>query len=309
MESKQIRGYRLLIIGDRYSGKTSLIYRIFDKTCHEEPIPFNSKSYKIKKINNIYFEIIEFGDIYNEQKCKAIFKKNIDGILIVFDLTNKDSIGILLKIIQKINSYKIEIKTMKKLVKICVGSKADLKNEIKITKEEIVEFSTTHKKAIINVSSKCNLGIEFLKGKLIQHLTQIRNPQVLRSTDFIKSETIPNDKKEILNANTLDNGKYSKIHTDKSNYKFSNKHNACSVMASSQFETNINDAIEKKKIENNEDKKKHQDENAQLSIFEITICYEKKNISNTFSPLGENSLAYLEIFAKEYFNIPKDIPI
>ena len=99
---------------------------------------------------------VQVWDTAGQERYRSItnaYYRGAEGILIVFDLTNKESF----KNIQNwINEVKVF--TGEDVIFICLGNKSDLKKEI--SKSTIDEFKKKTKLEIINVSAKTGDGVE-----------------------------------------------------------------------------------------------------------------------------------------------------
>ncbi len=134
---------KIIIVGDSGVGKTNLITRFasdkFDK---------NSKAtigvefiYKTIKINNEIFKI-EIWDTAGQERYNTIqnhLYKNINGILLTFDLTNTYSFEQLSKWYEQIQNQ-----SQKNCIIVLIGNKNDLKEQIQVKEEDIQKYCNEH---------------------------------------------------------------------------------------------------------------------------------------------------------------------
>ncbi len=99
---------------------------------------------------------IQVWDTAGQERYRSItnaYYRGAEGILIVFDLTNKESFNNIQNWIKEVTTY-----TGQDVIILCLGNKNDLKKEI--DKNTIDEFKKKTKLEIINVSAKTGEGIE-----------------------------------------------------------------------------------------------------------------------------------------------------
>ena len=128
---------QLIMIGESSVGKTSLINRytknIFN-TNHLETtgIEFNSRE---EKINNKIIRV-KIWDTAGQEIFHSLtknFYRKADGIIIVYDVTNKDSFD---KIHDWVKSVHDNIDTYREIHMLIVGNKIDLEESRQVSKEE-----------------------------------------------------------------------------------------------------------------------------------------------------------------------------
>ena len=115
---------------------------------------------------------IQVWDTAGQERYRSItnaYYRGAEGILIVFDLTNKESFNNIQNWIKEVTTY-----TGQDVIILCLGNKNDLKKEI--DKNTIDEFKKKTKLEIINVSAKTGEGIEesfkHIKEQLIKKNTE-----------------------------------------------------------------------------------------------------------------------------------------
>ena len=139
---------------------------------------------------------VQVWDTAGEERYRSItnaYYRGAEGILIVFDLTNKESFKNIENWINEITVY-----TGKDVLMICLGNKSDLKKAI--SNNTIEDFKKRTKLEIINVSAKTGDGVE----EAFKHLIEL----------LIKKNM---DKKEEINAISLNPKNNNMSLTEKKN--------------------------------------------------------------------------------------------
>ena len=99
---------------------------------------------------------VQVWDTAGQERYRSItnaYYRGAEGILIVFDVTKKESFENIQNWINEVTVY-----TGNDVVIICLGNKNDLKKEI--DKKEIIDFKKNTNLEILNVSAKTGEGVE-----------------------------------------------------------------------------------------------------------------------------------------------------
>jgi len=183
---------KLLIIGDSHVGKSSILANFTDQTFHHHMAPtygkfftfsllFISKGidYRIKKVqvNNETIKL-EIWDTAGQEKFRSIgrnFYRNCMGIVIAFDLTNRESFNNIERWLKSLND-----ETDDNVIKVIVGNKMDLKREIK--KEEVNQLIGSNY-PFFETSAKTGEGIkemfEFITKKVYKKFLANLNDSII----------------------------------------------------------------------------------------------------------------------------------
>ena len=159
---------QLIMIGESNVGKTSLIRRytknIFNINHLETTgIEFNSRE---EKINNKIIKV-KIWDTAGQEIFHSLtknFYRKADGIIIVFDITNKESFE---KIHDWIKSVHDNIDSYREIHIIIVGNKIDLEENRQVTKEEGVKLSEYFEIPYFEASAKNSNGVRTFMMKII----------------------------------------------------------------------------------------------------------------------------------------------
>ena len=133
---------KIIILGSSEVGKTCIYNRYFHNDFKENllstiGIDFNTKFFKFEnhKIKANYI------DTAGQEKFRAIsinYLKGTDGVILVFDLTNKETFDLLETWIKEFeNTNKSDVS------KVLIGNKSDLEEQRQVTTEDAVNFAKT----------------------------------------------------------------------------------------------------------------------------------------------------------------------
>ena len=131
---------KIIVVGDSNVGKSALLNNYLGNEFSKDITPTVGLENKSKIINIKGLKTkVQIWDTAGQEKFNALtqqYFRNADGILLVFDLSNKNSFK---HIKEKYKETKQ--KSGHKSKKILVGNKNDLKDNIKVTQDEIDEFT------------------------------------------------------------------------------------------------------------------------------------------------------------------------
>lgn len=160
---------QLMIMGDSMVGKTSLLYRYQENKFMTNylatvGIDFFTKEeiFNEKKVR------IKIWDTAGQERFKSLtqaFSRNADGIILVFDVTNRESFTNLKFWIACINSNLGENNDLKKII---IGNKIDLESEV--NRSEAEGFAKENNCAYFETSAKENKGINDAIRNLVEKL-------------------------------------------------------------------------------------------------------------------------------------------
>ena len=180
---------KLLLLGDSRVGKTSLLLNYVDKMFPEAHISTLGVEYKEKTINKNNFNIrLQIWDTAGEERFRSITKnifRNANGILFVYDVTNKESFVNIKNWIKDTENIDKEIKGL------IIGNKIDLEEERKISLEDLEEIGQKYNKPFIETSAKTGVNVNECFETLIDEL--FKN----KSIDEIKSMYLRKNKNDL----------------------------------------------------------------------------------------------------------------
>ena len=196
---KPVNQIKLILLGETGVGKTSILQRFVndefvDKSPSSIGIDYN---FKKMKYNNKTYQIQIF-DTAGQERFKSLIKSYYNmgkGYLIVFDLSNNDSL----------NALKDWIEDVKENVEdpkfIILGNKDDLQKSKKLSDDIIKKQLENYKDIIyIKTSAKADTNIKETFEKMIDLLEKDNNVQIKQGKKSKKNNSI------IINEN---NDKYN----------------------------------------------------------------------------------------------------
>ena len=129
---------KILILGDSTVGKTTLLLKYVDCYFPKAYIATIGVEYKVKKININGLDLnLQIWDSVGQERFLGItknFMKGADGIIYMYDITNKESFDNLKNWIMQSEE---SIEDFKKII---IGNKIDLEKERQVTKELLEQF-------------------------------------------------------------------------------------------------------------------------------------------------------------------------
>ena len=164
---------KVITLGESGVGKTSIIRRYIHNIFDENNLStiglnFSFKQVKLKNGKSINIKLI---DTAGQEKYKALAKsyfKNVDAVLFVFALNNKDSFD---SMKNWINLFNENHNGKEGIPMYLIGNKADLQREVQ--KDLVDEFIIKNKYRYFETSAKDNNGIDELFQELSEDLYKI----------------------------------------------------------------------------------------------------------------------------------------
>ncbi len=161
--------FKIIIIGESGVGKSGIFSRFtrnyFDlDTKATLGVEFFSKSLKIKG-KSIKAQV---WDTAGQERFRALTKsyyKGAAGVLLVFDITNRDSFKNLDKWIEEVREH-----GEKDHVSILIGNKCDLESQRAISTQEAMDLAKEYGLVYIETSAKENKNVADAFEKLMMHL-------------------------------------------------------------------------------------------------------------------------------------------
>ena len=169
---------RVILLGDSNVGKTSLIMRYIKnefKGSFISTVGFECDSKIIKKgKKNICLKIIDTGGQEKFHCLTKSFFNSADGIIFVFDLTNKQSFENLKNWLKEAESYTEDFEY------ILVGNKKDLINSIEVNQESLKDNDLFNDTKYFEVSAKTGENIE----ECFEELTDLILNKIKKTQSF-----------------------------------------------------------------------------------------------------------------------------
>ena len=184
----QNRPLKILIIGDSNVGKTSILLQYTSNFFQETHIATIGVEFKLKEImlDNIEYKL-NIWDTAGQERFKAITKsffKAADGIVFVYDVTNKPSFVNIKNWIKdaesKANDFKI----------IIVGNKIDLNDSREVSFEEGKNLAKKKNCPFFESSAKDKINIDEIFITLLE--------EILKAQKNLKEEKINEGENKII---------------------------------------------------------------------------------------------------------------
>ena len=181
-ESKNEETIKIIILGNSEVGKTSFLIRFtknkFDET-YLATIGIDYK-YRIINIENKLYKLT-FYDTAGEERYKSIPKnhiKNVQGIILMYDITNKKSFDSIIDWISDVKEIKGENFPM-----ILVGNKIDLNESREVTEEMGYELAEKNQIEFFETSNKDGTNIQEAGLEIVYKIlseTKVNNSRIER---------------------------------------------------------------------------------------------------------------------------------
>ena len=181
-ESKNEETIKIIILGDSEVGKTSFIIRFTKNKFDETYLATIGVDYKDRIINieNKLYKLMYY-DTAGEEKYKSIPKnyiKNMQGIILMYDITNKLSFDSIIDWISDVKEIKGENFPM-----ILVGNKIDLNESREVTEEMGYELAEKNQIEFFETSNKDGTNIQDAGLEIVYKIlseTKVNNSRIER---------------------------------------------------------------------------------------------------------------------------------
>ena len=147
--------FKVLLLGNSDVGKSSLLLRFVDSLWNDAFVPTIGVDFKVKtlEINNKKVKM-QIWDTAGQERFRTVvstYFRGAHGILLLYDVTNKDSF-------KNLENWLIEIEknSSDKVLKILVGNKCDLSDDREIQTEEGQAFAVRNGMEFMETSAKMN---------------------------------------------------------------------------------------------------------------------------------------------------------
>ena len=209
--TSSINNYKIVVIGDINVGKTSILSRFRYGSFEQSYMPTLGIDFFTK---NLFYEDktirLILWDTAGQERFRSLipsYLKNADCIIIVYDITNKDSFNSLAHWLNDAKNNTIE-----GTIFVICGNKIDLKEKRVVTNEEIEEYIKKENLLYVECSAQNGEGIKELFNLIAKNLGE---------SNFAKSEYInidfsknDNKLKEDSKSNYIINRNYKNNQTE-----------------------------------------------------------------------------------------------
>ena len=145
-------------MGNSNVGKSSLFLRFVDDIWNDTFVPTIGVDFKIKTFDIDEKKIkMQIWDTAGQERFKNIiasYYRGAHGILLIYDVTDKDSF-------KNLSNWLIEIEknASKNVLKVLIGNKSDLEDKRVITINQGKEFADTYGLKFLETSAKKNVNV------------------------------------------------------------------------------------------------------------------------------------------------------
>ena len=193
--------FKIVLIGDTSVGKSCLLTRFADDQFTENYVTTIGVDFRFKTMIVMDKIVkVQVWDTAGQERYRSItnaYYRGAEGILIVFDVTKKESFENIQNWISEVTVY-----TGKDVVIICLGNKNDLTKGI--DKKDIYDFQKQTGLEIINVSAKTGDGVEDAFKHIIELLIK-KNMQTKESKNHFGINLSENNNRNQTNQNNQRN--------------------------------------------------------------------------------------------------------
>ena len=199
--SEQDITLKILLIGDSYVGKTSLLLQYIDKECPENHmatigVEFKDKIVQINK-KNVKLQV---WDTSGQERYRSItknFYRNADGVMFICDVTKESTF-------ENIKNWLIDSEqnsNNSNFKKILVGNKIDLQKERVIDKEKLANFANKKGMNFYEASAKEGTNVDLIFTELAQLILEDKSDQQIKDEFCHKNRSLSVYSKESEESN------------------------------------------------------------------------------------------------------------
>jgi small GTP-binding protein len=163
----------IMTLGKCSVGKSSFILRFTENRFENTYLTTVGLDFRFRLVNikDIQYKVL-FYDTVGQEKYHSIAPniiKKANGIIIMYDITNKSTFDSIREIIESINEEK-----GKDFPMILIGNKIDLENEREIKKEEAEELAEKYGMEFFEISNKEGINIEKAGLSIVKKILEKR---------------------------------------------------------------------------------------------------------------------------------------
>jgi Ras-related protein Rab-1A len=181
--------FKLLLIGDSGVGKSCLLLRFADDTYTESYISTIGVDFKIRSIELEGKTVkLQIWDTAGQERFRTItssYYRGAHGIIIVYDVTDKESFQNIQHWLQEIDKYANE-----GVMKLLVGNKSDLQSKKVVSYDEAKELADSLGIGFIETSAKNAHNVEQAFTKMaLEMKTKVKTTVPTKPTKLMRPGT------------------------------------------------------------------------------------------------------------------------
>ena len=186
--------FKVLLLGNSDVGKSSILLRYVDSVWNETFVPTIGVDFKVKTVEigdkKVKMQIWDTAGQERFRNVISTYFRGGNGLLLIYDITNKDSF-------KNLESWLIEIEknASENILKILIGNKSDLEEDREISKEEGQAFANRNGMQFMETSAKMNTNVDEAFQALGKLMIEFNSGQKTTMASQNK-----NDKKKTLSA-------------------------------------------------------------------------------------------------------------
>jgi len=177
--------FKLLLIGDSGVGKSCILVRFVDNTFEEDQVCTIGVDFKVKMMEVQDKKInLTIWDTAGQEKFRSLtssYYRGTNGIILVYDVTNRESFDNIEMWIGEVNMYTSNITP----VKLLVGNKID-KEDREVSREEGENLAKEKGMVFIETSAKTKVGIQQAFEEIVQKIIDEKGFEVYENKDSIQ---------------------------------------------------------------------------------------------------------------------------
>jgi Ras-related protein Rab-1A len=230
--------FKLILVGNSGIGKSSLLLKFCCDNFNDNYTSTIGVDFKVNTIelNNKIIKL-QIWDTAGQERFRSVissYYRGAHGIFIMFDLTNIQSFNDIKIWINETNKY-----ANSKIIKLFVGTKSDLKQQIVVTPDMIDQLCLDYDALYMETSSRANINVDNVFNMISQEIMkehevkQLSNNQLL-SGDFEKKTLLSKNIIPMMTLGTIDEETDEDAHEIGYNFginlgklKKLNKHKCC----------------------------------------------------------------------------------
>ena len=192
---------KILLIGDSYVGKTSLLLQYIERECPENHMATIGVEFrdKIIQIDNKKVKL-QVWDTSGQERYRSItknFYRNADGVMFVCDVTKE-------KTFDNIKNWLIDSEqnaNNSNFKKILVGNKIDLKAERAINTQQLQNFANKKEMNFYETSAKDGTNVDHIFTELAKLILEDKSDQQIKEEFSHKNRSLSVYSKESEESN------------------------------------------------------------------------------------------------------------